>query len=96
MVATFETAVGKKQASSNDEFGAVIWALIKSVPWKIAICLFLLFIVINSTIFIEYCIEPFGNTYASTQLTDKGIYLQGLFLSIGYIVLNTLVSYEIL
>lgn len=82
----------KDLKKDNGDFGTVMWEFFRSIPWKMAAFVFILFIVINSTIFIEYFLEPFGSTYEAGQITDKGVYLQGMFLVIGYMVVYGLAS----
>ena len=102
MVETFSSKESKdskpqsgETAKKESDFGSFIWEFLRSIPWKMAVFVFLLFIVINSTIFIEYFLEPMGGTYVAGQLTDKGIYTQGMFLAIGYMVLHGLAAMEI-
>ncbi len=95
MVESFEPLGGKIKKidqTEKSDFGGFLWEIIRAVPYKMALFIFLLFVVINTTIFVENFIEPWGNTYVGGHVTDKGIYIQGLFITIGYIVVHSLVA----
>ena len=61
--------------------------------FKIALFIFILFIVINSDVFIDKILSSDDNTFAEGRhATAKGTFVQGLIISIGYICLHMLVS----
>lgn len=77
---------------SND-FVQIMGNIVSGIPFKMSIIIFIIFVLINSTIFIEYCIEPLGKRYYDTEgVTNAGTYLQGLFLVIGYMLMYGLIS----
>ncbi len=88
------TDAPKKESSGG--FLEMMTGVISAVPFKMAILLYIVFVLVNSTIFIEYCIEPLGKSYHDGTLTNTGTYLQGLFLVIGYMIMHALVVTEII
>jgi hypothetical protein len=62
---------------------------------KTAVFLFILFILISSDVFIDRILSSTDNSYAEgRQCTTKGTVVQGILLSLGFIIIHTLVSYE--
>lgn len=93
---TTTTKNDTSQTPAVNDFWDVISGVLKAVPYKMAILIYMIFIVINSTIFIEYTIEPLGSSYyGSAGLTNSGTYLQGLFLVIGYLAVYILLANEV-
>jgi hypothetical protein len=75
----------------DDDFWGLLSGIFTSIPWKVAIFLYIIFLLVNTAVFLEYVIEPIGNTFVDGgNLTDKGIALQGLFFVIAYIVVDML------
>ena len=63
--------------------------------FKIAIFLFILFILLTSDVFIDRVLSTKDGSYTDGRnVNGKGAVAQGLLLSIGYIAINTLVSCE--
>ncbi len=86
-----------KHKEKNGDFGDLISGVLSSVPLKMAVLLYIVFIIINSTVFIEYCIEPLGKSYHDGNgVTEVGTYLQGLFLVVGYMIMYALVANEVI
>ena len=60
---------------------------------KTSIFIFILFILISSDVFIDRILSSTDNTYTEGRhCTAKGTVAQGLLLSIGFILIHTLVS----
>lgn len=60
----------------------------------LGILIFILFILVNTTFFIEDILKKISDNFVSNDgnPTSNGIIVQGIFLSVGYIVLDLLVS----
>ena len=77
-----------------DVFGSIIGKL---NIW-IALLLFIVFILMNTTFFIDEIMKKINSDFvgADGNLTSNGIVVQGLFLSLAYIIVDLLVSGGIL
>jgi hypothetical protein len=61
--------------------------------FKTSIFLFILFILISSDVFIDRILSSPDNSYAEGRCcTTKGIVVQGILLSLGFILIHILVS----
>jgi hypothetical protein len=61
--------------------------------FKTSLFLFILFILISSDVFIDRILSSSNNTYAEgRQCTAKGTVVQGVLLSIGFIIIHTLIT----
>ena len=61
--------------------------------FKIAMFLFILFILISSDVFIDRVLSSPDNSYAEGRYcTAKGTVVQGILLSLGFIIIHTLVT----
>lgn len=79
-----------KKHDGFDIFGSIFGKL---NIW-VAILLFILFILINTPVFIDDILKKINTNFVSADgnPTSSGIITQGIFLSIGYIILDLLVS----
>lgn len=77
-----------------DVFGSVFG---KVHIW-IALLMFILYILINTSTFIEEVLKKINSEFVSIDgnPTTNGIIVQGIFLSIGYIIIDLLVSSDVL
>lgn len=83
--------------SKSGDFWDMVSGIFTSIPIKMMVLLYIVFIIINSTVFIEYCIEPLGKTYHDANgMTNTGTYLQGLFLVVGYMIMYALTSNNVI
>ena len=62
---------------------------------KMALFLFLYIIFLCSDVFIDRVLSTSDNRYVEGgQITDSGVFVQGILLSIGYIIMHVLISHE--
>lgn len=73
-----------------DVFGSIFG---KMNIW-IAILLFIVFIIINLTVFVDEILKKINSDFvaADGNPTSSGIIIQGVFLSVAYIIIDLLVS----
>lgn len=77
---------------TTDDITSIITG-IGSHTLKTALFLFILFILISSDVFIDRILSSSNNTYAEgRQCTSKGTVVQGVLLSIGFIIIHMLVT----
>ncbi len=77
--------IGKSTTYSN---------IIGTQTLKISVLLFLLFILLSSDVFIDRVLSSVSTYVEGRHCTTKGMIAQGVLLSIGYIIIHTLVSYD--
>lgn len=81
--------------TSDDDSGDDLWgmfgAIIKKVNFKIAFIIFIIFVLINTTFFISSILGKHGLTNGMAA-SQKGIVVQGLILSFGYVLFDTMHS----
>lgn len=70
--------------------------LINSIPWKLSIFVFLLFMFVSSDLFIDWILTRFSNSVDHRTPTPKGVLIQGLFLVLCMIMIQLLVDINIL
>ena len=75
----------------GNDFTSMMVDLLTNIPWKVAILLYILFIIINSDIIMKLMfegtsmIDPLNNT-----TTTGGTVVQGIILVLGFIILDML------
>ena len=74
----------------------MIAGVVNKIPWKVALFIFILFILITSRDFVEYVLGRFDGTVDHCEPNLKGTMIQGLLLSLGMIAVSTLVDAQIL
>lgn len=78
---------------SKNHFGGIIGDFLVSIPWKMAFMLFILFILISSDIFNQNILANISNaseSYVGPVPSSKGTVVQGIALSLMYIILFSL------
>jgi hypothetical protein len=84
----------KIEEETTDDFPSMFVDIFKKVNFKIAFFLFVIGIFIFSDIFIENIIKPWSidSVDGSDVPTSKGVFIQLIFLTLGYIGLDLLVQ----
>lgn len=63
-------------------------------PIKISIFIFIMFILINSNVFIDRILSKNKSYVEGRIVTEKGALVQGLLLSLWYLLINTLITHD--
>lgn len=104
------TSAKKSNASNNDneecetsgggekhDFGDVLSGILGSIPWTMAILLLILYLFINSTIFINDVLKPmYPDAVDIDRTTNLGTVISGVVLVLGYIILDILKKCDVL
>ena len=77
--------------SSGGDFSTMIFKLIKQFNVKIALLIFIFYVLYNSDIFNTFIVSKIDkNFYINDKLTERGLFINGILLSITYIILDLL------
>ena len=82
-----------KKKDNNGDLFQVGNKMFENINLKIASMLFILYIILNSDIFVENCLSKmFKNTYdsANDKVMEKGVVISGLALAISSIILDVM------
>ena len=80
--------------TSPDDVTSIITSL-GSTKLKLAVFLFIIFIIINSDVFVDKVLSTKSETFAiGRSITTKGVIAQGAIVSVCYILLSVLVENE--
>jgi hypothetical protein len=103
------TSAKKSNASNNNndneecsggekhDFGDVLSGILGSIPWTMAILLLILYLFINSTIFINDVLKPmYPDAVDIDRTTNLGTIISGIVLVLGYIILDILKKCDVL
>ena len=90
--------IDDSESSDKHDFFDVFGSFFGKVHIWIAILLFVLYILINTNFFVDDILKKISANFvaADGNPTTNGIIAQGVFLSIGYIIIDLLVSSDIL
>jgi hypothetical protein len=80
----------------RDDFPSLGIDLLKKINFKVAIFLFAISFLLNSDIFIEKVLTKFKNAVNGDLPTSKGIVIQLVMLTIGYIIIDLFVQSGVL
>jgi hypothetical protein len=81
-----------KNSNSNSDFISMFSDLFNSINYKVAIFLFILGILIFSDVFIETFLTPISGAVDGDVPTTKGTTVQLLILTLGYIIIDLMIS----
>lgn len=83
--------------SRPDSLGDMFAGLFKASKIKMGAFIFLIFILLNSTIYFESILSKFPNAVDSIgQPTDKGIGISAMIIALACILLDILVQYGVI
>ncbi len=88
------STTGKK--TNKTDLMKISGGILSNINYKMAFLLFIIGIIIFSDVFIDNIIRPFGDTVDAECSSTKGSMIQLSFLTIGYLILDLIVKYEIL
>lgn len=87
---------GEKSCENNDDLTDTVLGMVKQIPFKKALLLFLIFIIAMSDIFEQFILSNFKNTINMGIISSKGILIQSIFIILAYIIMDILVSNKFL
>lgn len=75
----------------NNDLSYMLYKLVIQFNVKVAILIFIFYILLNTDIFNKYALIYFGNNiYENNQITEKGLLVIGILLSLFYIIIDVL------
>lgn len=86
----------KRGKKIDSDFISMFSDLFNGINYKVAILIFILGIIIFSDSFIECFLVGFSNSVDGDIPTTKGTIIQLILLTLGYIIIDLMVSSEIL
>ena len=75
-------------SGSTDDFVSIITDMMKHIQFKLFGLIFILFLILNTDVFINRVLSQFDGAVDTKQPTSYGILLLGLFLMIGCVLLD--------
>jgi hypothetical protein len=90
------TSQSTRKKTDKTDLMKISGGILSNINYKMAFLLFIIGIIIFSDVFIENIIQPFGDTVDAECTTTKGTMIQLSFLTIGYLILDLIVKYEVL
>jgi hypothetical protein len=92
----FNVIKNKGKKNDKSDFITIFSDLFNNINYKVAILLFILGIFIFSDSFIETFLTGFKDSVEGDSPTTKGTMLQLIFLTLGYVMLDLMVSGKII
>jgi|SRR5579883_3683017 len=83
--------IGKKK--KPDDLASAFMGFFTTINYKMLLFLFIIFIFITSDIFVDKILSRINGTVEHTNITtNKGTFIQGLFLVLFYIIMDMLIK----
>ena len=82
----------KNQKDVASDFPSIIASLIIDLPWMSGIFVFIVFIMLNSDVFINSALSKISGTVKNAVPTTKGTLISGLILSLTFIIFFTIIE----
>jgi hypothetical protein len=82
----------KKQKDVAGDFPSIIASLLLDLPWMSGIFVFIIFIILNSDVFINSVLSKIKDTTKNSVPTTKGTLISGLILSLAFIVFFAIIE----
>jgi hypothetical protein len=88
--------IGEKSSSGPvSSLFEVIGDVVKQIPFKIAIFLFLIYIFISSDMFVDWGLSYIPGCTEHRRPSAKGVVVQGVIITIAFIIISMLVNSEL-
>lgn len=78
-----------------DELGSLFLHIFNIIPKKLVIFTFVLFMLLNTTVFVDKILSTWTGAVDGLYVTEKGIMIQGILLSIGMIVFSVMLEGDV-
>lgn len=76
--------------SNRNDIGGMLISASNTIQWKKVILLWLLFILMNTEIFIDKCVAMFDGAVIDGNLAMKGTFIMSLLLVFAYVFIDLL------
>jgi hypothetical protein len=73
-----------------------VFGKLQNLDFKQAIFIFLLFIFVSSDLFYEHFLSMFDGALDMKSVTNYGVIIQGIMLTLGFIIFNSMVKSELI
>lgn len=78
-----------------DDLGSLFLHIFNIVPKKLILFTFVIFMLLNTTVFIDKILSTWQGTVDGMNITEKGIMVQGLLLVLAMIIFSIMVEGEV-
>lgn len=84
------------KSDGPDDLGSMVVHLFGLVPWKLTIFIFICFIVLNTSVFIDHVLTSWPGAVDGRHPSERGLLIQGLILTIGVVLMSICVNGELI
>ena len=85
-----------KSSDAPDDLGGMAAHIFGLVPWKVTGFVFVFFIILNTSVFIDKVLINWSGTVEGRCPTEKGLLIQGLLLTFGVMVMSVCVGGDLI
>jgi hypothetical protein len=86
----------KKITDGPDDLGGMFAHIFGLVPWKVTIFVFIAFIVLNTSTFVDHILGSWPGAVEGRYPTEKGLVIQGSLLALGVVIISICVGGDLL
>ena len=90
------TPITVSKKNRPDDFAGMAKDMICSFNYKLIFILFLLFLLVNSDVFMVRVLEKIDNAYDFKSPTSYGVVIQGVILVMLYMVADVLIKQDVI
>ena len=84
------------QKKTSNNFIALVVDAFGKIQFKLLIFIFIMFVFLSSDVFVDRILSNFDGAVELHAVSNYGIMLQGIFMVLGYVVLQILIDQSIL
>lgn len=85
-----------KKNREPSSFQSIFADVMTSLNWKVAIILFLIFIVLSSDLMMNKIFYNIPGAVKNSALTNRGVVIQGVLLVVFYMIIDGLVTADVI
>ena len=75
-----------------DDLGSMVWHFAGLVPWKSIIFVFLMYMIMNTTVFVDSILGSWPGAVDQRYPSERGLIIQACMMALGLIIFSILVN----
>jgi hypothetical protein len=90
------TQGGQSKSDAPDDLGSMVIHMVKLVPWKSIIFVFIWYVLMNTTTFVDVILGSWSGAVEHRYPTEYGLFIQAIMMALGLAIFSILSNGELI
>ena len=86
----------KNNDDAPDDLASMVVAVAEMIPWKIIVFVFIGYILLNTTTFVDRILRSWSGAVDGRIATEKGVVIQAMLLALGVMLFSIFINADCL